>query len=80
MTMKVWMLLREGDFTHPWFPVSLHTTREAAVAAIPAGSEHHPAGPDAEWDPLEKEQWTAPRDGRYWYGCSLRIEEWEATP
>lgn len=73
------MVRMEGDESQ-WVPVSLHTTREAAVAAIPAGSEHHPAGPDADWDPLEKERWTAPRDGRYWYGCSLRIEEWEATP
>lgn len=77
--MKVWMLCREGD-EHQWLPVSLHATRESAVAAIPAGSTHVPAGPDAEWDPTEQEHWETPRDGRYWYGAELRIEEWEVTP
>lgn len=74
----VWSLDREGD-EYQWLVVSLHASRASAVNAVPAGSTHRPAGPDADWDPLDHERWVTPR-GNPWYRSELRISEWQVNP
>lgn len=72
----VWMLVQEGEY-HQWCPVSLHTTRESALAAIPAGAVHEPADPDMG----VPEEWDVPwRQRSRLAGARLRIQEWEVTP
>lgn len=73
----VWMLLREWD-SLSWFPVSLHTTRDGALAAIPAGAVHEPGDPDP--DMCEPDEWSVPwRPTGRLAGPRLRIQEWEVT-
>lgn len=74
---KVWMLVQQWD-SMSWLPVSVHATRESALAAVPTDAVHEPGDPDP--DMCEPEEWAVPwkPTGRL-AGARLRIQEWEVT-
>ena len=77
---SVWLLMRQMTDDKVWVPVSLHSTREDAVAAMPAGTKPHPLEAQRPQRWVQRPQrWVSPV-GNPWYADELAVSEWPVQP